>query len=135
MKLGRINTCIQSLIFASVLAVPAAPAHAFDPMGLIVNMIMEEILFGDHSEPPQGATTAPLRNIPGETLTGTMYPPNGRYVKIDNKQYELAFSSRIRDEYNRIVQPGTIQQEKEVRYSLNAQQQIEKVWLLTPGEE
>ena len=125
------------MIAALALTVTAAPAHAFDPMGLIVNMIMEELLWGEHlpQESQSGPTAAPLRNIPGQTLTGTMSPPNGRYVEIDNKQYELSFSSRIREEYNRIVQPSMIQQEKEVRYALNAQQQIEKVWLLTPGEQ
>ena len=47
----------------------------------------------------------------------------------------LAFNSRIRDEGNRIVHTGMIQQEKRIRYTQNNQEQVDKIWLLAPNEK
>lgn len=109
-----------------------------DPLGQLVNLIMNKILDARDQEAEQQKNTllaTPNRSIPKESKLGTLAPPNGNQIKIDGDAYQLAFNSRIRDEGNRIVPGGMIQQEKRVRYTLNAQQQVDKIWLLTPGEE
>ena len=116
-----------------------APATArADPLGLLVNMIMNKIL-DDRAKEAQELRNSrmptPNRTIPGESKLGTLSPPIGNQIEIDGDAYQLAFNSRIRDESNRIVHTSMIRQEKRVRYTLNMQQQVDKIWFLTPGEK
>lgn len=132
----------QKLLFivpvtAALVATPM-PAAAFDPMGFIVNRVMEYII--DEAMKPKKPTyhsehPVTNRSIPEDSKAGVLEPPrNGNQLEIDGDEYVLAFNSRIRDEGNRLVRTGTIQQEKRIRYTLNKQQQVDKIWLLGPNE-
>lgn len=137
------NICRSRVLFTAIIMLMSivlmAPVTAqADPLGQLVNLIMNKILDARDQEAEQQKNTllaTPNRSIPKESKLGTLAPPNGNQIKIDGDAYQLAFNSRIRDEGNRIVPGGMIQQEKRVRYTLNAQQQVDKIWLLTPGEE
>jgi hypothetical protein len=124
---------------AAVLAAMPMPAAAFDPMGFVVNKVMEYII--DEATKPKNPTyhsETPVtnRNIPLNSKAGVLEPPrNGNQLEIDGDDYVLAFNSRIRDEGNRLVRTGMIQQEKRIRYTLNSQEQVDKIWLLAPTEQ
>ena len=125
------------MLLAGVLATAPMPAAAFDPLGFLVNEVMHYIL-DQANKPKRPEYNAPVtyRNIPLESKSGTLEPTmNGSQIEIDGDDYELAFNSRIRDEGNRIVHTGMIQQEKRIRYTLNTQNQVDKIWLLSPNEQ
>lgn len=115
------------------------PAAAFDPLGFLVNHVMNYIIEeSEKPKAPQYSYTVPVtnRNIPKNSIAGTLEPPtNGNQLEINGDDYVLAFNSRIRDEGNRIVHTGMIQQEKRIRYTLNSQKQVDKIWLLGPSEK
>ena len=135
------NKSLKPLIFTLLLSSIAAGAPLTvqaDPLGSLVNMIMNKILDDRAREEEQArnhSTPAPNRTIPGETKTGTLSPPVGNMIKIDGDEYQLAFNSRIRDERNRIIHTTMIQQQKRVRYTLNAQNQVDKIWFLASSEQ
>jgi len=125
-----------TVVLVAFLASFSMPAAAFDPMGFIVNKVMEYII-EEASKPKKPEINYPIsnRNIPIDSKEGVLEPPrNGNQLEIDGDDYILAFNSRIRDEGNRIVQTGMIQQEKRIRYTLNNQNQVTKIWLLAPNE-
>lgn len=106
-----------------------------DPIGYLVNEAMEYILYGQDEEQPT-QTHNPLRQIPQNSETGYLSPTTqGNLVEINGEEHTLAMNSRIRDEHNRIVQTSMIRQEKRIRYTLNNLEQVDRIWLLTPGEE
>lgn len=125
------------MLLAGFLATASMPAAAFDPMGFLVNQVMNYIL-DQASKPKRPEYNAPVtyRNIPLESKTGTLEPTtNGSQIEIDGDDYELAFNSRIRDEGNRIVHTGMIQQEKRIRYTVDEQNKVDRIWLLAPSEK
>jgi hypothetical protein len=127
---------LSSWILAGLLTTASMPAAAFDPMGFIVNEVMNYII-EQASKPKRPEYNAPVsyRSIPLESKTGTLEPTsNGNQIEIDGDDYQLAFNSRIRDEGNRIVHTGMIQQEKRIRYTINEQNKVDRIWLLAPGE-
>ena len=122
----------------ATLALLPTQVSAFDPTGFLVNKVME-FLIDEANRPkrPEYNSEHPVtnRNIPKDSKAGTLEPPvNGNELEIDGDEYVLAFNSRIRDEGNRLVPTGMIQQEKRIRYTLNNQEQVEKIWLLGPNE-
>jgi len=128
---------LSVLLLSIAISAPAA-VHA-DPLGQLVNLIMNKILDErDKKEEPvrQNFAGAPNRAIPQDSQTGTLTPLNDqRNIKIDGDSYELAFNSRIRDEGNRIVPVNAIRNAKRVRYTLNPQKQVNKIWFLAAGEQ
>jgi hypothetical protein len=122
----------------AVLVLSPMPARAFDPTGFLVNKLMEFLIDEATRPPKQPVNDFPVsnRSIPKESKSGTLEPPrNGNQLEIDGDDYILAFNSRIRDEGNRIVHTGMIQQEKRIRYTQNNQEQVDKIWLLAPNEK
>ena len=130
-----------SLVLAFSVPLMLAPmtAAAFDPLGFLVNRVMNYIIEeAEKPKIPEYNYTVPVtnRNIPKESMAGVLEPPtNGNQLEINGDDYTLAFNSRIRDEGNRIVHTGMIQQEKRIRYTLNNQEQVDKIWLLAPNEK
>ena len=128
------------LLMITATATPMA-AQA-DPIGQLVNLIMNKVLDDADKEAEEDKNhyrsnlPSANRTIPKESKQGTLSPPaNARDIKINGDDYQLAFNSRIRDEGNRLVQTGAIRQSKRVRYTLNTQEQVDKIWLLAPNEK
>jgi len=129
---------ILVMSLTATLALLPMQAAAFDPTGFLVNKLME-FLIDEATKPkkPEYHSEHPVtnRNIPEDSKAGILEPPrNGNQLEIDGDEYVLAFNSRIRDEGNRLVPTGRIQQEKRIRFTLNGQEQVEKIWLLGPSE-
>jgi hypothetical protein len=131
---------LATLLLAGTLVSVSMPAAAFDPLGFIVNEVMNYIL--DHANDPvrpegyEISYPVSNRGIPPESKPGRLEPTtNGNQIEINGDDYELAFNSRIRDEGNRIVHTGMIQQKKRIRYTLNNQNQVDRIWLLAPNEK
>jgi hypothetical protein len=125
-----------TLFLTMMLTLAPMPAAAFDPTGFLVNKLMEYII-DQANKPTKPENNFPVsnRSIPKESKEGTLEPPtNGNQLEIDGDDFVLAFNSRIRDEGNRIVHTGMIQQEKRIRYTQNNQGQVDKIWLLAPTE-
>jgi hypothetical protein len=125
------------LPIAVMLTLAPVSASAFEPLGFIVNEVMNAII-DNYNKPKEPVNNAPVsyRAIPEDSKTGTLEPPrNGNQLEISGKDFTLAFNSRIRDESNRIVQTTMIQQEKRICYTLNPQKQVNKIWLLASNEK
>ncbi len=125
------------MLLAGLLTTASMPAIAFDPLGFLVNQVMNYII-EEASKPKRPEFNAPVtyRSIPLESKTGTLEPTtNGSQIEIDGDDYELAFNSRIRDEGNRIVHTGMIRQEKRIRYTVDEQNKVDRIWLLAPSEQ
>ena len=81
----------------AILALSPMPAAAFDPMGFLVNKVMEYII-DEASKPKKPEINYPIsnRSIPKDSKEGTLEPPtNGNQLEIDGDDYTLAFNSRI----------------------------------------
>lgn len=90
---------------------------------------------GDIADSPRPLTSH--RGISASSEAGTVNLPvnDDRQLEINGKEYTLSFNARIRDEGNRIIPVWMVQQEKRVRYTLNNQGQVDKIWLLAPDEK
>ena len=80
------------------------------------------------------AAHAQLRTIPGEAKRGEMRHLQDMVVSIDGVQRRLAPGAQIRDTDNRIVVPASVASRARVRYLVDAQGLVHRVWLLTPAE-
>lgn len=123
----------KSLVFL-MLVVPL-PAMA-DPLGTLVNTIVDKILPTDPEKPEQSPPVKSYRAIPEKSKAGILSPVMGNnQIKIDGDNHTLAFNARIRDEGNRIIHTGMIHQKKRIRYTVNRQKQVDRIWLLAAGEQ
>jgi len=77
---------------------------------------------------------AQLRTIPAEAKRGEMRHVQGMIVEIDGKRMNLAPGAQIRGPGNLIVLPMALPPESLVKYTLDAQQHIARVWILTSEE-
>ena len=81
-----------------------------------------------------GAAQAQLRTIPAEAKRATMSHVNGMTVSIDGKNAELAAGAQIRDGRNMIVVPTAVPPDILVKYMLDSQGRVGRVWILSPQE-
>ena len=81
-----------------------------------------------------GAAQAQLRTIPAEAKRATMSHVNGMTVSIDGKNAELAAGAQIRDGRNMIVVPTAVPPDILVKYTLDTQGRVGRVWILSPQE-
>ena len=81
-----------------------------------------------------GAVHAQLRTIPADAKTGELRHVYDMQVAIDGKQQRLSPGAQIRDRDNRIVLPGEVPPGSKVRYLLDADGQVHRVWILTADE-
>lgn len=133
-KKYRNNLQLMSLL--GLLALMSPPLAA-DPLGYLVNKVMESIVYGqDSSSQTQQSTVRSFRTIPANSKPGTLSPiVSNAEIEISGDDFLLASNSRIRDEANRIIHTGMVKQEKRVRYTLNANNQVDRIWILAPGEQ
>jgi hypothetical protein len=81
-----------------------------------------------------GAAQAQLRTIPEDAKRGEMRHVHGMVVEIDGKQFQLAAGAQIRSNANLIVVPTAIPPGALVKYQLDGQGMVRRVWFLTPEE-
>ena len=77
---------------------------------------------------------AQLRTIPAETKRGEIRHVQDMTVAINGVEQRLAPGAQIRDPSNRIVLPAALPAGAQVRYLVDAQGQVHRIWLLTPAE-
>jgi hypothetical protein len=81
-----------------------------------------------------GAASAQLRAIPQDAKRGEMRHVQETSVQIDGKAMRLAAGAQIRDASNRIVLPAMLPPGSRVKYLLDPQGDVSRVWVLTDAE-
>jgi hypothetical protein len=78
---------------------------------------------------------AQLRTIPGEAKGGELrHAQDGASLSIGGVALRLAPGAQIRDESNRIVFLGAVPAGAQVKYLLDGDGEVRRVWILTPEE-
>jgi hypothetical protein len=80
------------------------------------------------------AAHAQVRSIPDAAKQGEIRHVQESMVSIDGKPQRLAPGAQIRDEANRIVVPAEVRAGAQVKYLLNEEGLVQRVWILTPAE-
>ena len=78
---------------------------------------------------------AQFRNIPADAKRATIRSLGQMDVEIGGKQMRLAPGAQVRDPDNRIVLPTAIPEGAKVKYLLDAQSMVSRVWILSPQED
>ena len=75
------------------------------------------------------------RVLPPEAKTGVMLPPPGNgTVTIDGAAHKLSPAAQFRNVQNLIVQPMTIQGQRDIVYINDSYGSVFRVWMLTQAE-
>ena len=74
------------------------------------------------------------RAIPAEARRGVLQAPLAGSATIGGASLSLAPGLQIRDGHNRIVLPASLQEPQLVRYLVDGQGQLARVWILTAAE-
>ena len=80
------------------------------------------------------AAQAQFRSIPAEAMRGEMRHVQAMSVEIDGKAMRLAPGAQIRDPENLIMLPTAVPAGVLVKYTLDAQGLVSRVWVLSPAE-
>src|SRR5258706_10014122 len=83
---------------------------------------------------PQGGPGGLLRGFPADAKRATMSHVEGMTVELDGKRVTLAAGAQIRDGRNMIVVPSMVPKGILVKYQLDTQGQVGRVWILSPQE-
>ena len=78
---------------------------------------------------------AQLRSIPGDAVRATMKPPFQNMAEVGKYTFRLAPGVQIRSTDNRILLPIMIDVELPVRYLLDNNGDLSRVWILSQDEE
>jgi hypothetical protein len=81
-----------------------------------------------------GAAEAQLRSIPADAKRATMSHVEGMTVELDGKRVALAAGAQIRDDRNMIVVPTALPRGIVVKYQLDSEGRVGRVWILSPQE-
>ena len=81
-----------------------------------------------------GAAEAQFRTIPAPAKRATLSHVEGMIVELDGKRVQLAAGAQIRDDRNLIVLPATVPPGVLVKYLLDTQGQVWRIWILSPQE-
>jgi hypothetical protein len=81
-----------------------------------------------------GDALAQLRTIPADAKRATLSSLGGMQVEVDGKKLQLAAGAQIRDARNMIVLPTTVPPGVRVKFLVDAQGQVIRVWILSPQE-
>jgi hypothetical protein len=77
---------------------------------------------------------AQFRTIPKEAKRGEIRSLGSMDVAIDGKKMRLSAGAQIRDAGNMIVLPTALPADVKVKYLLDAQNMVHRVWILSPQE-
>ena len=83
---------------------------------------------------PSFPAQAQLRTIPADAKRATLKHVEGMTVEIDGKKALLAAGAQIRDGRNMIVVPTAVPPGVLVKYQLDTQGLVGRVWILSPQE-
>ena len=84
-----------------------------------------------------GASLAALaqgRTIPAEARRGQFEHVQETMIRMSGKSMRLASGAQIRDPSNRIVQPSAVTPRVLVKYTLDTEGYVHRVWILTRQE-
>jgi hypothetical protein len=77
---------------------------------------------------------AQLRTIPADAKRGTLTHVQGMTVDISGRRMQLAAGGQIRDDRNMVLLPAAVPPGMLVKFTLDNQGQVARVWILTPQE-
>ncbi len=77
---------------------------------------------------------AQLRTIPAGAERGEMRHISGMLVELNGQRVQLTAGAQIRDTSNRIVVPAALPESALVKFTLDPQGNVHRVWILTPAE-
>jgi len=77
---------------------------------------------------------AQVRSIPDDARVGQIRHLQDMVVEIDGAAQQLAPGAQIRDASNRIILPIATPSGTRVKYLVDANGQVQRVWILTPEE-
>jgi hypothetical protein len=80
------------------------------------------------------SAAAQMRSIPGDAKRAEIRHVQDTVVELDGARARLAPGAQIRDAENRLVVPTAIPGGALVKYLLDAQGQVRRVWILSPAE-
>jgi hypothetical protein len=80
------------------------------------------------------AAAAQLRTIPAEAKLGQIQHVTEMLVELDGKPQRLSPGAQIRDPDNRLMLPVSLSEKQRVKYLLDAQGMVHRVWVLTAQE-
>jgi hypothetical protein len=80
------------------------------------------------------AAHAQLRAIPGEAKGGDIRHVQDMIVAINGVEVRLAPGAQIRDQANRLVLPSALPAGVQVKYLLDHEGLVRRVWILSPEE-
>jgi len=75
------------------------------------------------------------RILPQDVKSGMMRAVEYPQVNVDGTVYKLSPGSRVFDQNNRTILPGSLPQTARIFYQLNPQGELSKIWIMTPDEE
>ena len=81
-----------------------------------------------------GAAQAQIRAIPAEAKRGEMRHVQEMIVEIDGERVRLAPGAQIRNPENLIMVPMAVPAGVLVKYLLDGQGLVQRVWILSPQE-
>ncbi|HEV3009001.1 MAG TPA: hypothetical protein VGX52_08215 [Burkholderiales bacterium] len=82
-----------------------------------------------------GAAAAQLRTIPQDAKRGKISHLQGMQVAIDGKGQRLSPGVQIRDPDNRLLLPAYLPVKSDVKYLLDRDGMVHRVWILTTQEK
>ncbi len=80
------------------------------------------------------AAAAQLRTIPADAKLGQIRHLNEMLVELDGKPQRLSPGAQIRDPDNRLMLPMSLSEKQRVKYLLDAQGMVHRVWVLSAQE-
>ena len=77
---------------------------------------------------------AQVRTIPAEAKRGQLQHVEENTIRMSGKVMRLSAGAQIRDASNLIIQPAAVPAGTLVKYTLDAQGSVHRVWILTQPE-
>ncbi len=74
------------------------------------------------------------RNIPKDAKAGQLTHLQENVFSLDGQKVRLAAGGTIRGENDLLITPMTVKRDSIVRYTVDADGNLDKVWVLTPEE-
>ena len=77
---------------------------------------------------------AQVRTIPAEAKRGNIQQVHGTLIQVRGRTLQLSVGAQVRDASNRIIQPASLTAGVLVKYTLDGQGYVHRVWILTEQE-